>query len=103
MKGKEKAIVVDDDENWDYDMSYVSGLINASEYRDMEVRSYVGVGVVDPKSRVGIETFLETMDFRLVPLPPFRPKEFSSRPDAHTAMPALDLPFTSLPHSYLFT
>ena len=72
VKGKEKAVVVDDDENWDYDMSYVSGLINASEYRDMEVRSYVGVGVVDPKSRVGIETFLETMDFRLVP--PFRPK-----------------------------
>jgi len=49
-KGKEKEVVVHEDEMWGYDMSYVSGLINASEYRDMEVRSYVGVGVVDPKS-----------------------------------------------------
>lgn len=63
-KGKEKEVVVHEDDMWSYDMSYVSGLINASEYRDMEVRSYVGVGVVDPKSRLAIETFLDAMDFK---------------------------------------
>jgi hypothetical protein len=59
-KGKEKEAVVHEDEMW----SYVSGLINASEYRDMEVRSYVGVGVADPKSRLAIESFLDAMDFK---------------------------------------
>jgi hypothetical protein len=64
FKGKEKAVNVDDEEHWDYDMSYVSGLINASEYRDMEVRSFVGVEVVDMGSRNGIEAFLDAMDFK---------------------------------------
>ena len=63
-KGKEKEVVVHEDEMWGYDMSYVSGLINASVYRDMEVRSYVGVGVADPKSRLAIESFLDAMDFK---------------------------------------
>jgi len=63
-KGKEKEVVIDEDDMWAYDMSYVSGLINASEYRDMEVRSYVGVGVMDPKSRLAIETFLDAMEFK---------------------------------------
>ena len=56
--------MIDEDDMWAYDMSYVSGLINASEYRDMEVRSYVGVGVMDPKSRLAIETFLDAMEFK---------------------------------------
>lgn len=65
-KGKEKEVVFDeeDDENWDYDLNYVSGLMNASEYRDMEVRSYIGVDVLAEKSREGIESFLEAMDFK---------------------------------------
>lgn len=65
-KGKEKEVVIDeeDDENWDYDLNYVSGLMNASEYRDMEVRSYIGIDVVAEKSREGIESFLEAMDFK---------------------------------------
>ena len=63
-KGKEKEVVVHEDEMWGYDMSYVSGLINASEYRDMEVRSYVGAGIADPKSRLAIESFLDAMDFK---------------------------------------
>jgi hypothetical protein len=59
-------VVIDDedDENWDYDLNYVSGLMNASEYRDMEVRSYIGIEVVAEKSREGIESFLEAMDFK---------------------------------------
>lgn len=69
MKGKEKEMVVEegDDEHWHYDLSYVSGLMNASEYRDMEVRAYLGVDVVDPKSRKGIEAFLDAMEFKSVP------------------------------------
>jgi hypothetical protein len=65
-KGKEKEVVVEeeDDEHWHYDLSYVSGLMNASEYRDMEVRAYLGVDVVDPKSRKGIEAFLDAMEFK---------------------------------------
>lgn len=65
-KGKEREVVVDDedDENWDYDLNYVSGLMNASEYRGMEVRSYIGVDVLAEKSRDGIEDFLEAMDFK---------------------------------------
>lgn len=65
-KGKEKEIVHNEDENWDYDINYVSGLMNASEYREMEVRSYIGLDVVAGKSRGEIEAFLEVMDFKSV-------------------------------------
>jgi hypothetical protein len=65
-KGKEKAVVIEegDDEHWHYDLSYLSALMNASEYRDMEVRAYLGVEVIDPHSRKNIEAFLDAMDFK---------------------------------------
>lgn len=67
VKGKEKEVVVhNEDEEWDYDVNYVSGLMNASEYRDMEVRSFVGLDILGDKSRSDIEGFLEAMDFRRV-------------------------------------
>lgn len=65
-KGKEKEVVHAEDDCWDYDINYVSGLMNASEYRDMEVRSYIGLDVVASKSRGEIEAFLEAMDFKYV-------------------------------------
>lgn len=63
-KGKEKEVVLDEKEQWSYDINYVSALMNASEYRDMEVRSYIGLDVLADGSREGIESFLEAMDFK---------------------------------------
>lgn len=96
MKGKEKEVVVeeDDDEHWHYDLSYVSGLMNASEYRDMEVRAYLGVEVVDPKSRKGIEGFLDAMEFKWV-LGSTCSNAKANEPGAHTTILALAWSFTS--------
>lgn len=62
-KGKEKA-VEEEEQDWEYTLSYVSPPMNGREYSEMCVRQSIGVEVAGLGRRGDIEGFIEALGFK---------------------------------------
>ena len=55
-----------DDEEWEYELVYLSSPLSAREYSEMSVRACVSLNVVGLSTRAELEDFVKTLGFQWV-------------------------------------